>query len=61
MIESKEQRKYVVPENSHLHVSQDKEEEHQEGEVDNELHTTNTMLFYDVVLFSDDSLLCPNE
>ena len=29
--------------------------EHQEGEVDNELHITNTMLVYDAALSSNDS------
>ena len=55
VIEGKEQRKSIVPKNNHLQESQDKEEEHQEGEVDNEWHTTNTMLVYDAALFSDDS------
>jgi hypothetical protein len=34
---------------------QAKDEEHQEGEVDNELHTTNDMIVYDDTLSSDDS------
>ena len=33
VIESKEQWKFVVPKNNHLHKSQDKEEEHQDYEV----------------------------
>jgi hypothetical protein len=38
-----------------LQDSQDKEEEHQEGEVENELHTTNSIIVDDASLFSDDS------
>ena len=55
VIKSKEQCKLVVPENNHLQDSQDKEEEHQEGEVDNEFHTTNSMIVNDASLFSNDS------
>jgi hypothetical protein len=47
LIKCKERCKFVVPENNHLNDSQDKEEEHQEGEVDNELHTTNSIIVND--------------
>jgi hypothetical protein len=55
VIKSNEQCKLVVPENNHLQDSQDKEEEHQEGEVDNELHTISAIIVNDASLFSDDS------
>ena len=38
VIKSMEPCKFIVPENNHLQDSQDKEEEHQEGEVDKEWH-----------------------
>jgi hypothetical protein len=53
VIKSKEQCKLVFPENNHLQDSQDKEEEHQEGEVDNELHITNSMIVNDGYLLSN--------
>jgi hypothetical protein len=53
VINSKEQCKLVFPENNHLQDSQDKEEEHQEGEVDNELHITNSMIVNDGYLLSN--------
>jgi phage terminase large subunit len=55
VVKSKERCKLVVPENSHLQDSKDKEGEHREGEVDNELHTTNAMIVYDATLSSNDS------
>jgi hypothetical protein len=55
VIQSKGQCKLVVSKNNHLQDSQDKEEEHQEGEVDNKLHTTNAMIVYDATLSSNDS------
>jgi hypothetical protein len=60
VIKSKEQCKLVVPENNHLQDSQDKEEEHQEGGGDNELHSRNDMTVDDASLFSDDSCNAEN-
>lgn len=39
----------------HLQEPQDKEEEHQKGEVDKERYITNTLFDSDASLFSDDS------
>ena len=55
VLESKARRKTVVPEYNHLQGSQDKEEEHHEGEVDKERHTTNTEFVDDASLSSNDS------
>ena len=55
VIKSKEPCKPVVPKNNHLQEVQDKEEEHQEGKVDEERYITNTMFVDDVSLFSNDS------
>jgi hypothetical protein len=59
VIKSKEKCKLVVPVNNHLQDSQDKEEDHQEGEVDKELHTTNAMIIYEATLSSNDSYYAP--
>ena len=55
VVESKVPCKIVVPEDNHLQEPQDKEEEHQKGEVDKERYITNTLFDNDASLFSDDS------
>jgi hypothetical protein len=47
VIKSKARCKTVVPEDNHLQVLQDKEEEHQEGKVDEERYVNDAYLFGD--------------
>ena len=54
VIKSKEQCRFVVPENNHLQESQDEKEEHK-GKVDKEGYIMNNMFINDASLSSNDS------